>query len=513
MRQIQRLKREGCGSAFLFLSLGNRKENDMDLTIPLQPDLKQPMYGQIYEFIKEEIRRGNLAEGTRLPSTRALADHLRVSRSTTQMAYEQLTAEGYIEPSPYRGYFVQKVEDIFTLRQDPHPVIWDEPAKPEADIDFSPRGIDLSHFPYATWRKLTKEVLGGDNKEIFLAGSPQGEAKLREAIRSYLRSARAVDCRRDQIVIGAGSEYLLMLLSLLLGRERTIAMENPTYRQAYRVLSSLGYAVEPVEMDRYGMNAELLEKSGADIAYVMPSHQYPLGIVMPVKRRQELLAWAVRKEGRYLIEDDYDSEFRYKGKPVPALQGMDGNGRVIYMGTFSKSIAPAIRVGYMVLPDPLLAAYRENLHFYASTVSRIDQEVLLRFLGQGSYERHLNRMRAIYKSKHDTLLGELRKLGPRFRISGEYAGLHVLIKDLRGRPEGWLVEQAKRSGVAVYPLSDCLISGMRQPAGTDPGRPSGDGRYQSTVMLGYANVSASDIVRGAERLRCAWCEEGEEQLI
>ena len=198
---------------------------------------------------------------------------------------------------------------------------------------------------------------------LFAAGDPQGERALRTAIGDYLHSARGVDCRPEQILIGAGSEYLLMLLSQILGNGRKIAMENPTYKQAYRVLKGEGYPVIPVDMDRYGMDVQRLSRSSADVAYVMPSHQYPTGIVMPVKRRQELLAWAYSGADRYLIEDDYDSEFRYKGKPIPALQGMDRGGRVIYMGTFSKSIAPAIRVGFMVLPEHLLEAYRERAGF------------------------------------------------------------------------------------------------------------------------------------------------------
>lgn len=478
----------------------------MDLIIPLNSNTGQPMYEQIYEYLKGEIRQGHLASGTKLPSTRALAENLKVSRSTTQMAYEQLVAEGYIETIPCKGYFVQKIEGLVDVERVPVQLQSDHEVFGQSlEIDFSPRGIDLSHFPYNAWRKVTKGTLIDDNKEMFLTGSPQGEPELRRAIRGYLHSARGVNCREDQIVIGAGNEYLLMLLSLLLGKKRVIAMENPTYRQAYLVLTSLGYRVVPTEMDEHGMSVRRLEKSGADVAYIMPSHQYPLGVVMPVRRRQELLKWASEGEDRYLIEDDYDSEFRYKGKPIPAMQGMDHQNRVIYIGTFSKSIAPAIRVGYMVLPEILLAAYREQLKFYASTVSRIDQRILCQFLSEGYYERHLNRMRAIYKGKHDILLGELKKLEPYFEIQGEYAGLHVLLTDRRGRSEDWLVEQARKTGVGVYGLSACLI-----PA--DPAENAREySRYQSTVMLGFANVSADQIVRGIERLGDVWCREGDER--
>lgn len=300
-----------------------------------------------------------------------------------------------------------------------------------------------------------------------------------------------VDCRPEQILIGAGSEYLLMLLSQILGNGRKIAMENPTYKQAYRVLKGEGYPVIPVDMDRYGMDVQRLSRSSADVAYVMPSHQYPTGIVMPVKRRQELLAWAYSGADRYLIEDDYDSEFRYKGKPIPALQGMDRGGRVIYMGTFSKSIAPAIRVGFMVLPEHLLEAYRERAGFYLSTVSRIDQNILYQFITQGYYERHLNRMRALYKGKHDALMAGLKELEDRFLIRGEYAGLHVLLTHRQGEAEESLVARAAELGVKVYGISGCFI----QPE---------EKLFDSTVMLGYASLSEEEIRNGTKLLSKAW---------
>lgn len=467
----------------------------MELMIPLKTKSTIPMYEQIYGYIKEEIKKGSLKAMTRLPSTRVLAEHLKVSRSTTQMAYEQLVSEGYIETVPCRGYFVTRIEELVEVRQEGGEDFQAGLEVQTADylVDFSPRGIDLSHFPYNAWRRVTKNTLGENKKEMFLTGHPQGEPALREAIRGYLHSARGVNCHRDQIIVGAGSEYLLMLLSRILGRERVIAMENPTYKQAYRVLNSLDYQVVPVTMDRFGMEMSLLEESGADTAYVMPSHQHPTGIVMPVKRRQELLNWAGRGEDRYLIEDDYDSEFRYKGKPIPALQGMDTAGKVIYIGTFSKSIAPAIRVSYLVLPANLLSEYQKKAGFFLSTVSRIDQNILYQFLVDGFYERHLNKMRAVYKSKHDTLLAALRDLESEFTLKGEYAGLHVLLTDRRGREEGWLLDRAKEAGVGVYPISAFFI------------QPHCD-VCPSTVVLGYANLDEEQIKTGIALLKKAWID-------
>ena len=469
----------------------------MELMIPLNTKGPGPMYEQIYRFIKEEIRQGNLTAGSRLPSTRVLAENLKVSRSTTQMAYEQLLSEGYIDSEPCRGYYVAQIEEMTEVEEAPAGrfVPEQEEKGNGIDVDFSPRGIDLDRFPFQIWRKISRNVLVDDNRALFLNGDPQGEYALRQAIGSYLHSARGVRCRPDQIIIGAGSEYLLMLLSLILGGDRVIAMENPTYKQAYRVFRSQGYQVRPVNMDRSGIMASELDGGmgeGADTVYVMPSHQYPMGTVMSVRRRQELLSWACAKEGRYLIEDDYDSEFRYKGKPIPALQGMDQNGRVIYIGTFSKSIAPAIRIGFLVLPQELMMRYREKAGFFSSTVSRPDQNILYQFLTEGHYERHLNRMRAVYKGKHDILLGGLRDFEEAFSIGGEYAGLHVLLTDRKGRyTEEELEKAAGKKGIRVYGLSRYFIHPEHNS-------------YPPTVLLGYASLSAEEIQRGLKGLKEAW---------
>lgn len=479
----------------------------MELMIPLKNQSGFPYYSQIYSYIKDEIKKGNLKPSTRLPSTRLLAEHLKVSRSTTQMAYEQLLSEGYIEAVPCKGYYICRIDGLVQTGQEQREKtpaflknVSSVKGKEDArvwSVDFSPRGIDLGTFPFNTWRKISKNTLVDDNREMFVPGDPQGEPAFREVIRTYLHSARGVNCSPEQVIVGAGSEYLLMLLSQILGTDRTIAMENPTYKQAYRVFESLKYRVMPVAMDKSGMAVDLLEESGADIAYVMPSHQYPTGIVMPVKRRQELLAWAYEKEGRFLIEDDYDSEFRYKGKPIPALQGMDRKERVIYCGTFSKSIAPAIRVSYMVLPGPLLSIYHERVNFYASTVSRIDQNILYQFMLEGHYERHLNRMRAVYKTKHDVLIGGLKPFESQFVIRGEYAGLHVLLTDRKARTEEELIKRAEASGVKVYGMSGYFIHEEHNT-------------YPPTVVLGFASLTEEEIKRGLELLRQAWSVSEEE---
>ena len=463
-----------------------------ELTITLDVNSTIPLYEQIYEYIKADIRNGKISCGEKLPSTRALAKYLEISRSTVELAYEQLLAEGYVEAEACRGFFVTQIEELYQWETTKE-TITPKKIKEETayKYDFSPRGVDLQSFPYSVWRKLSKEILSNDKSDLFQLGDSQGEYELRETICRYLYQARGVNCEPEQIVIGAGNEYLLMLLSTILGKNRKIAFENPTYRQAYRLFENLSYDTCVVEMDRKGMCVDKLRKSGAEIAYVMPSHQYPLGVVMPIKRRMELLKWASEKE-RYIIEDDYDSEFRYKGKPIPALQGFDREDKVIYIGTFSRSIAPSIRISYLVLPKNLLKAYNEKSRFLSSTVSRVDQLIIQQFIERGYYERHLNKMRALYKSRHDIMLNELKPLLKYCSISGENAGVHLLLTFAEGKNENVLIQKAKEQGLKVYGLSAYDIKKKE--------------KEQAVILLGYANMSEEKIIQAVRALTNAWKE-------
>ncbi len=462
-----------------------------ELAVNLKLNQKTPLYEQIYEFIKEEIKNGRIGCKSKLPSARALANHLQVSRSTVDLAYTQLVSEGYIESSPKRGYFVS---DISLLYQSRTNEILEEAKEESTDsrcaVDFSPWGIELDSFPFNTWRKISKNLLSADNKELFSAGHPKGDIELRKSLCEYLYEARGVHCSPERIIIGAGNEHLLMLLNHMLGDKPKVAMENPTYIQAYRLFVQNGNTVIPVQMDRHGMKTKELNESGASLAYVMPSHQFPMGIVMPIKRRLELLDWAYQKPSRFIIEDDYDSEFRYRGKPIPALQSVDANEKVIYLGTFSKSIAPAIRMSYMVLPKPLLQLYEKH-SFYSQTVSRIDQMVVNEFLQGGYFERHLNRMRSIYKSKHDALLNDLRTWGDSVTIFGENSGLHVLMTADNGMTEEKLINVAGKAGVRISGISDYFINRL-------------ENYFKPTVLLGFANLSEKEIGTGLALLKKAW---------
>lgn len=462
-----------------------------DMTIHLDLKAKVPLYEQIYGYIKGEIQSGRIRSGEKLPSTRALCRYLEVSRSTVELAYEQLLSEGYVEAEPCRGFYVADVEELYCLER---PVKEERcENRPPAEVyryDFTPNGVDLNSFPYNAWRKLSRDSLMDDRAELFRLGNPQGEYGLRNAISSYLHQARGVNCTPEQVIIGAGNDYLLMLLTTVLGQDHKVAFENPTYRQAYRLFQNLSYRICTVDMDARGMDVSKLETSGADIAFVMPSHQYPLGIVMPIQRRLALLKWAEQKEGRYIIEDDYDSEFRYKGKPIPALQGYDSHEKVIYIGTFSKAIAPAIRMSYLVLPRPLLKQYQERSSFLNSTVSKVDQLILQKFLEEGYFERHLNKMRALYKSRHDTLLSCLKGMRGMFRISGEHAGVHLLLHMQNQMCEEELISRAKSQGIKVYGLSEYYVEPQEEA--------------KATILLGYANMSEEKIAEAAELLKKAW---------
>lgn len=453
---------------------------------------REPMYLQIYKYIVSEIQQGNLPCHGKLPSGRELAQDLNISRNTVNMAYAQLESEGYIEALPKRGYFVREIDGLLNMHIPEAPVqrVTESVRPAEYQVDFSPFGIDLQHAPYGRWQKLMKETMLDNNEGLFQNGDSQGDVPFRQAIKEYLHRSRGVKCTEEQIIIGAGTDYLLMLLTRLLPEHMGIAMENPVYLQAYRVFRNFNYRIFPMPLDDEGMDIRALRESNARLAFVTPSHQFPLGIVMPINRRLQLLNWAYEQEDRYIIEDDYDSEFRYQGKPVPALQGIDTKGKVIYMGTLSKAIAPSIRIGYMVLPESLCEIYRKQASFFATTVSRIDQEIVRRFITEGYFERHLNRMRGIYRTKHDYILECLADWSNRIIRKGHSAGLHLLIEfqDIAYTEEE-LTELAQKAGIKVYPLSCYFIEGTSE---------------HPTILLGYANLSDREIRTGLQILKHVW---------
>lgn len=470
-----------------------------ELMIPLDTKSLTPLYQQIEEYLKQEIQEGRLVAGMRLPSSRALSANLLVSRSTIETAYDQLVAEGYIEPVAYKGYYVCEIEGIYfqkaeyTKQNNPEKTEIKQRRKlHKYRYDFALNGIAPESFPTHTWKQLAKQVLSDSTEEIFAQGNPYGEDSFREAIAEYLYHARGVKCEKSQILVGAGNDYLLMVLATLFECNKKVAMENPTYLSAWYDLKHTGCSVCTVKSDEMGICIEELEKTGADVVYVMPSHQFPMGTVMPLKRRMELLRWADENQ-TYIIEDDYDSEFRYKGKPIPALQGFDKNERVIYIGTFSKSIAPSIRISYMALPKKLMRYYQSRYPF-AVTISKADQKIVELFLRNGHYERHLNRMRRLYKSKHDWILRWVKEeMSEICSCFGEHAGIHLLLRFHNGISEDEAVERAKSAGIRVYGLSEFFVQEKKET--------------EAVVLIGYATLTEEEIKEALQILSRIWKKE------
>ncbi|MDR3765674.1 MAG: PLP-dependent aminotransferase family protein [Butyricicoccus sp.] len=464
-------------------------------TYHLDAAAKAPLYEQLYRAIRQDIMDGSLAGGERLPSKRRLAEHLKVSSITVEAAYGQLLAEGYVVSKPRSGYFVQAMERY------PAPVTLPEaedmPVEaPQTDTvryDFQTNTVDTACFPFATWARLLRGELTTRASQLLAAAPPQGAPELRQEICRYLAEFRGIRTSPEQVVVGAGSEYLLSLIIQLLGRERVYSIENPGYPKLERIFRANGAPVAPLALDAQGLRVDLLRRSDASVVYLTPSHHFPLGVVMPAARRRDVLQWAIDSQDRYIIEDDYDSEFRYASRPIPAMKELDHADRVIYLNTFAKSLAPSLRIGYMVLPRRLLDAYHSKLGFYASTVPSFEQYTLAQFLHTGSFERHVSRIRNLYKGRRDVLLAALQRstLGPHIRIRGAEAGLHILLT-LNGKwSEAQMVLRAYEQGVRVSGLSEYYSA---EPASCP----------ESTVILGYAGLPEMELEEAVTALERAW---------
>lgn len=450
-----------------------------------------PLYWQIYEQIKRDIHGGVLAAEEKLPSKRKLAASLGVSVTTVDAAYAQLVSEGFLSARPQRGFFVCPLEEL--KKSQPRPAETEKaPGEKKAEVDFSSGAVDPEHFPYNTWRRLLKNAFNEYDEGLLRRTPPQGDWELRRAIAAYLYDARGVHCTADSIIIGAGAEHLLQVLSYILENSCTIAMENPVYNRAYQIFQRMGHGVLPVDIDGAGMPVEPLADKQNIAVYVTPSHQFPLGVSMPISRRIKLLRWAEAGKNRYIIEDDYDSEFRYLTRPLPSLQSIDDGGKVIYLGTFTKSIAPSLRIGFLVLPPALLSAYKEEYAGFGSLVSRLEQRVLCEFIRGGYFERHLNKMRTVYRGKRALLERALRgAFGPSLGMQGENAGHHLLVSPGNGMSESELCAAALERGVRVYPISPYFIREI--PA-----------EHRGQVLLGYGGLSGEEIEKGVALLKQAW---------
>ena len=423
------------------------------LTYSLDERSTVPLYEQLYRLIRADILGGVLKTGERLPSRRAFSQHLGISSMTVSGAYAQLQSEGYIEAVSRSGYYVCAVPQRPARPADTATAVTAAPQLHAPAADFTTNRTLPERFPFSVWSHIMRGVLNSRQEELMISPPPGGIPALREAIAAHLRTFRGMQVDPQQIVIGAGAEYMYGLLVQLNGRGCRFAVEDPGYHKAARVLESFGAECVYSPMDSRGIVPALLERDGIQTVLVSPSHHYPTGIVMPAGRRMELLAWAAKAPGRYIVEDDYDSEFRLSGRPVPSLQSMDTQERVIYLNTFTKTLASTVRIAYLVLPRPLLARYRNGCS--ASTVSNFEQYTLAEFISGGSFEQHLNRMRRDYRRKRDQLLESIREspLGSMVTVSGTEAGLHFLMRVDTPLPDEVLCRRCAEKGILLNPLS------------------------------------------------------------
>ena len=430
-----------------------------------------PLYEALYRCIRGDILSGKLKPGEKLPSKRALAQNREVSKITVETAYNQLLSEGYLRSEEKVGYFVEAVE---------HPAAPKQPQKAAPAASEKPWLLDLTangteQFPFSVWIKLQREVTLDYGQALLLPIPNRGVTELRQAIANHLSDFRGMRVDPENILIGAGTDFLYNLLIQLLGREKIYAVEEPGYGKIRKIYAAGGVRCVSAPMDGQGVIPEGLQN--ADVLHFSPSHHFPTGLVTPVSRRMELLSWA--GDSRWIIEDDYDSEFRFDAHPMPAMQALDRVGRVIYMNTFSKSIAPSIRISYMVLPPDLMAEFQSRLGFYSCTVPSFEQHTLARFLSRGYFEKHINRMRKLYKNRRNLVISFLNRcpFADRLTILEQDAGLHFLLKVDTALTDKELTARLARAGIRVQALSEfyhdsgedrhCLVinySGIREEA-------------------------------------------------
>ena len=415
------------------------------------------LYEYLYKCIKNDILQGNIRAGEKLPSKRTFAKNLGISVITVENAYEQLIAEGYIYSIPKKGFYVtdlkKEVEtEKKTVTREMVPITGGESGY---FADFTSNQTQSELFPFTVWTRMIREVLGENQIQLMTNPPCGGIYPLREAIAKYLKEFRDMTVLPEQIIIGAGTEYLYGLLIQLLGREKVYAVENPGYRKIAKIYRSWKVACEYIDMDEEGVQIGELQRKRVDILHISPSHHYPTGIVMPVSRRYELLGWAAKSNSHYIIEDDYDSELRLGGQPIPTMQSIDVSDRVIYMNTFTKTLASTVRISYMILPPPLLEQFYERLSFYSCSVSNFEQYTLGKFIEEGFFEKHINRLRNHYHKKRDILLGAIResRLGDLVHISGEEAGVHFLMEIQTEKEEEEFLTCAQTQGIRLSPLS------------------------------------------------------------
>ena len=417
------------------------------LTYELKKAPGVPLYEALYRCIRSDILCGKLSPGEKLPSKRTLAQHLEVSKITVEAAYDQLLSEGFIRSIQKVGYFVEAVEHREQQPIAPTPAPKDE--KPLVDLTGG-----TGHFPFSVWSKLQREVMLDYGEKLLQSMPNQGILELRQAISKHLADFRGMHIPAENILIGAGTDFLCNLLIQLLGRGKTYAVEEPGYGKIRSIYASCGVDCLSAPLDEDGVKPEGLQN--AQILHFSPSHHFPSGLVTGIGRRMELLEWLSAQPNRFIIEDDYDSEFRFDAHPMPTMESLDRTGRVIYMNTFSRTLAPSIRISYLALPPALMECFRRKLGFYSCTVPSFEQYTLARFLSRGHFEKHINRMRKAYRTTRNRVVEVLLScpFADKITILEQDAGLHFLLKVDSRLTDLALVQKCADAGIRIRALRD-----------------------------------------------------------
>lgn len=438
------------------------------MLLTLNSKISTPLYIQVYKQIKDAILAGHLLSGSKLPSKRILAEENGISQNTVINGYQQLLIEGYIYSKERKGYYVSEIIDLENIASTPireGKIQNSSTAENKLDkikYDLTQSNPDSDIFPFQHFRKINQKLLNSRSIDLLKVTSHQGMLSLRLAIQQYLNETRAVPCQTEQIIVGPNSQYLLNILLRLISSIRLFAIENPGYQGFNPILKQNQKEILPVPLDNKGINMTYLAKSSPDIIYLTPNHQYPTGSIMPLERRYDLLQWLSNHPNKYIIEDDYDSEFKYSGIPIPSLKSLDNNDRVIYMGSFSRVLAPSIRLSYMVLPRHLLADYQEKFVGYASTVSTFIQFSLKNFIEQADFLRYLNKARSHYKKKRELFIQSLKQIDPNVEVIGEPAGLYLLFNPSFSFHANNTKIELYQAGIKIKYLSDNYVGHYSQ---------------------------------------------------
>ena len=421
---------------------------------------KTSLYEYLYQCIKKDILAGHIVSGEKLPSKREMARNNGISVITVENAYAQLMVEGYIYTKEKKGYYAGEI--VNQRIESESKQVHKREEKKEWLVDFRSNHIMYDSFPFATWARVMRQTLLDQENSFLTSPSPNGVIELREAIADHLQQFRGMNVNPENIIVGAGTEYLYSIIVQLLGHNRLIAVEDPGHKKIGKVYESNGVKCLHREVDQEGMNIEDLVGSNASAVHISPSHHFPTGRVMPIGRRHQLLNWAIENKA-YIIEDDYDSEFRFSGRPIPAMAGID-NRRVIYMNTFSKTLAPSIRIAYMVLPDKLMNRFHEKLGFYSSTVSSFEQYTLANFISRGYYERHINRMRNYYREYRNKIISAIRhsSIYSKVTIEEENAGLHLILGIKREIDDNKFKELLQSNNINITSVSDYCYNNLAE---------------------------------------------------